>query len=509
MYSQEERRRAIDLYIKYDKCASDVVHELGYPTRSCLYLWYKDYLEEQRTGIIRPANGRQSKFSPEQKRVAVDHYLEHGRRISRTIRALGYPSKQALSDWIGELAPEMRRQRGSSVQLSEEQKRSAVVDLCSGKGSAKDIAVAYGTHPNALREWKAALLGKETTLVSETPKDRLPDDRDSLLSEIETLKEQIYRLKLEKDILEGTAEILKKDQGVDPANLSNREKAELIDVLRSEYPLFVLLPSLKIAKSSYFYQRGALSKPDMHKERRARVREIFDENGGRYGYRRVHAILTREGDGVSEKVVRRIMKEENCEVKVKRRRKYNSYQGEVTPAVLNVIERNFNADKPNVKWLTDITEFHIPSGKVYLSPILDCFDGLVVSWTIGTNPDAGLVNDALDLAASSLSGGEHPVVHSDRGAHYRWPGWIERMNHYGLTRSMSKKGCSPDNAACEGFFGRLKNEMFYGRSWIGVSIDDFMKILDQYILWYNETRIKMSLGAISPMAYRRSLGYAA
>lgn len=509
MYSQEERKRAIDLYIKYDKCASDVVHELGYPTRSCLCLWYKEYLEEQRTGIVRPTNGWQSKFSPEQKRAAVDHYLEHGRRISRTIRALGYPSKKALSEWIGELAPDMRRQRGGGVQLSEEQKRSAVIDLCSGKGSVKEIAEAYSTRPGALRKWKADLLGKEMKPMSGIPKDPLPDDRDALLSEIETLKAQIYRLKLEKDILEGTAEILKKDPGVDPANLSNKEKAALIDALRNEYPLSLLLSSFKIAKSSYFYQRAALSKPDKHAVHRARVRKIFDGNGGRYGYRRIHAILVRDGDKVSEKVVLRIMKEEDCEVKTKHRRKYNSYQGEVTPAVPNVIERDFDADAPNVKWLTDITEFHIPAGKVYLSPILDCFDGLAVSWTIGTNPDAGLVNDSLDLAASSLSGDEHPLIHSDRGAHYRWPGWIERMDRYGLTRSMSKKGCSPDNAACEGFFGRLKNEMFYGRSWVGVNIDAFMEILDQYISWYNEVRIKMSLGAMSPMEYRRSLGYAA
>ena len=112
----------------------------------------------------------------------------------------------------------------------------------------------------------------------------------------------------------------------------------------------------------------------------------------------------------------------------------------------------------------------------------------------------------LDKAISSLKENEHPVIHSDRGAHYRWPGWIKRMDAAGLTRSMSKKGCSPDNAACEGFFGRLKNEMFYGRSWKEVSIDEFITILDDYIHWYNENRIKESLGWMSPLEYRCSLG---
>ena len=159
--------------------------------------------------------------------------------------------------------------------------------------------------------------------------------------------------------------------------------------------------------------------------------------------------------------------------------------------------------------MTDITEFAIPAGKVYLSPIVDCFDGLLVTWEIGISPDAALVNTMLDDAINQLSSKEKPIIHSDRGVHYRWPGWIERMDKAGLTRSMSKKGCSPDNSACEGVFGRIKNEMFYNTDWTGVSIPDFIKILNNYLVWYNELRIKKSLGYMSPMEYRRSLGLAA
>ena len=115
----------------------------------------------------------------------------------------------------------------------------------------------------------------------------------------------------------------------------------------------------------------------------------------------------------------------------------------------------------------------------------------------------------LDEAISLLRNGELPVVHSDRGSHYRWPGWIDRMEGAGLTRSMSKKGCSPDNSVCEGFFGRLKNEFFYGKRWKDVSIEEFIGLLDGYIRWYNECRIKESLGWMSPLEYRRSLGLAA
>ena len=111
----------------------------------------------------------------------------------------------------------------------------------------------------------------------------------------------------------------------------------------------------------------------------------------------------------------------------------------------------------------------------------------------------------LDEAISQLSSEEKPIVHSDRGIHYRWPGWIERMDKAGLTRSMSKKGCSPDHSACEGVFGRIKNEIFYNTDWTGISISDFIDILNNYPIWYNESRIKKALGYMSPMEYRRSL----
>jgi putative transposase len=160
--------------------------------------------------------------------------------------------------------------------------------------------------------------------------------------------------------------------------------------------------------------------------------------------------------------------------------------------------------------LTDITEFQIPAGKVYLSPMIDCFDGLVVSWTIGTRPDSDLVNTMLDAAIDTVATtANRPVIHSDRGAHYRWPGWLTRIRNAKLIRSMSRKGCSPDNAACEGFFGRLKTELFYPRNWQDITVDQFIQIVDSYIRWYNEKRIKISLGSLSPIEYRASLGITA
>jgi transposase InsO family protein len=238
--------------------------------------------------------------------------------------------------------------------------------------------------------------------------------------------------------------------------------------------------------------------------------DIFECNHRCYGYRRIRAALSRQQVFISEKVVRRLMRQEGLAAATTRRRRYGSYRGEISPAPENLINRDFHAAAPNQKWLTDISEFQIPAGKVYLSPVIDCFDGLVVSWSISTRPDAELVNTMLDSAIESVADSdERPVVHSDRGAHYRWPGWLSRMRDARLVRSMSRKGCSPDNAACEGFFGRLKTELFYPRDWRATTADQFIEVLDSYIRWYNATRIKVSLGSLSPLEYRESLGIAA
>lgn len=510
MYSREERLKAIELYIRYERSAASVIHELGYPDPRMLAKWYKAYLEEQETGIIKEPNSRYLRYTAEQKRIAVDYYLTRGRNLCRTVRALGYPSRDLLAQWCKELAPEARKKRVVRVQYTKEQKISAVIALETRSGSVREVAAEYRVSGGALYQWKQELLGREDhKTVPKSKEPSLTDERDALLAELETLKKQVYRLQMEKDILEATAEILKKDPGVDRATLTNREKALLVGTLKNKYPLAKLLDSFDIARSSYFYHRKIATLPDKYETLRGQIIRLFSENNQCYGYRRIHGELHKAEIRVSEKVIQALMAQLQLVVLSKKKRKYSSYQGEITPAVPNLVARDFHAEAPNVKWLTDLTEFHIPAGKVYLSPIVDCFDGLVTSWSIGTSPDAELVNGMLDAAISTLNPGEQPIIHSDRGAHYRWPGWLDRMKEAGLTRSMSKKGCSPDNAACEGFFGRLKNEMFYHRSWAGVSIEEFIAILDDYLHWYNEKRIKMSLGAMSPLEHRRNLGLVA
>ncbi len=324
--------------------------------------------------------------------------------------------------------------------------------------------------------------------------------------DIEALKVQMIEMQMEIDILKETINVLKKDPGVNQEALSNREKAVIIDALRNKYSLPKLCRKLCMSRSSYYYQETAIHAEDKYREVRIKICELFHNNYDAFGYRKIYALLKREGITLSEKVVRRIMLEERLIVKVHHRRKYNSYKGEISPAVENLINRDFHADKPNQKWLTDITEFSIEAGKVYLSPIIDCLDGMPVSWTLGTSPNARLANTMLKQAIKTLKPGEHPIVHSDRGCHYRWPEWIKILEDAKLTRSMSKKGCSPDNSACEGFFGHLKMEMFYGRNWSNSTLDDLIQAINKYMNWYRTSRIKSTLGGLSPLEYRRRIG---
>jgi putative transposase len=161
----------------------------------------------------------------------------------------------------------------------------------------------------------------------------------------------------------------------------------------------------------------------------------------------MHAALGRHELNLSEKVVQRLIKQECLIVTANKKRQYGSYLGEISPAPENLINRNFHAVIPNEKWLTNTTEFQIPAGNVYLSTVIDSFDGLVVSWTIGTRPDSDLVNKMLDAAIETVAAHAYrPVIYSDPGAHYRWPGWLKRVHNTKLIRTMSRKGCSQDNA---------------------------------------------------------------
>ena len=470
MYTKEQIEIALKEFERLGS-AQATITLLGYPSHSTLYRWYEHRL----------ANKQNYHGSPEKPYSVENKYINsarHPRHPDTNLKLEAIKRCFSLGEGVEYVSRDIGYSRMSIYKWYRQYKKYGVAGLMSSKKQIKRENIDFNA---------------ESVTVQD----------------ISELQDQIKQLQMEVDVLKEALNLLKKDPGINVTELKNREKAVVIDAMKNKYPLPQLLKFLRMAKSSYYYQRAAIKRPDKYREIHTNIIELFKENRNCYGYRRIHSELKKIGIGISEKSVRRIMKAEKLTVPTKRTRKYSSYKGEITPEADNIINRNFHADEPNKKWLTDITEFAIPAGKVYLSPIIDCFDGMVVSWNISRTPDSILVNSMLEDAIGTLLPSEHPLIHTDRGSHYRWPGWIERMEKAGLTRSMSKKGCSPDNAACEGFFGRLKNEMFYGRSWMDVSMEAFIDEINSYINWYNTKRIKQSLDYMSPVEYRHSLGLTA
>ena len=512
MYTYADRIRAVELYIRLGLRVRATIRQLGYPTKNALKGWYQQYLKHQ--DLPENKAPRAQKYSLEQRQAAVAYYRAHDRCIAATMRALGYPGRGTLTAWVRQDCPETSKSivgRAWPAAKPDALMCEGVVQLCARQSTAQEVAQKLGVCRGTLYNWKNQLLGPYSPAsMKPTPKQSPVLDEVALKRQIETLRQDVRRLKLERELLKRAHEILKQGSDIDLHRLTNKDKVVLVEALRAQYELPELLSLVSLARSSYFYHRSRVKLADKYVDVRRNITEIFKANYRCYGYRRVQASLIQECKGISEKVVRRLMKQEGLLVPKPKRRRYNSYLGEISAAPQNIINRDFHAAAPNQKWLTDITEFQIPAGKIYLSPVIDCFDGMVVSWSIGSHPNAHLVNTMLDAAIDTVQCNEiRPVIHSDRGAHYRWPGWLSRVHDAKLVRSMSRKGCSPDNAACEGFFGRLKIELFYPGNWQSTTIEQFIEAVDTYIRWYNEKRIKVSLGRLSPVQYRQKLGLTA
>ena len=371
--------------------------------------------------------------------------------------------------------------------------RPAVPDAPAAAGGPRDVAglaEALASMERRLAEMQARL--------------------DGLDASIEARRRTERELDIQIAIRKGALELLGKEPGTDPENLTNREKAILVKQTSERLGVTAgsLLGVVGIARSTYHYQIKAMDRPDKDAWLPPLVEEAFGNSERRHGYKRVHLEPESMGIRVSAKRVMRLMTKNGLKSSFKSAKRYGSYKGELAKAPKNLVNRDFHAECPNMLWVTDLTEFSIPAGKACLSPVIDCYDGLPVAWTIGTSPDAALADGMLADACSMLGDGEKPIIHSGRGRHYRWPGWIRIRKDNNLTRSTGAKGCRPDNAAAEGFLGRLKQEFFHKRSFAGVSMDGFIGMLDEYMGWYRDRRIKTEFG-MSIMDRRRRLGLVA
>lgn len=225
------------------------------------------------------------------------------------------------------------------------------------------------------------------------------------------------------------------------------------------------------------------------------------KNKERYGYRRITLELNNQGYIVNHKKVYRLMVKLELKPLKRNKRKYSSYKGTVGKIASNMIERDFDSSKPNIKWYTDVTEFNLRGSKIYLSPILDGFNQEVISYNISYSPNLEQINDMLNKAFNNkiLTG---LILHSDQGWQYQHQSYQQRLKNNGIVQSMSRKGNSMDNGLMENFFGILKTEMFYGQEDKYKTTDELIKAIDEYINYYNYDRIKVKLKGLSPVNYR-------
>ena len=270
--------------------------------------------------------------------------------------------------------------------------------------------------------------------------------------------------------------------------------------LRQEFSLEILLCIAQIPRSTYYYHAAQQAVPDKYANAKQQIITIYNQNKGRYGYRRITMELRNRGLVLNHKTVQRLMKGLGLVCKV-RMKKYCSYKGEVGKTAPNLLERDFTAQKPNQKWVTDVTEFHLFGQKLYLSPILDLCSRDIVSYTISAHPTVSMVLEMVDIAFKQLPKGSKLVLHSDQGFHYQHKRYQKKLLERGVMQSMSRKGNCLDNAVIENFFGLLKTELLYLQKF--ESMEHFVTELTDYLDYYNNRRIKAKLEGLPPALHRQ------
>ncbi|MCQ2598708.1 MAG: IS3 family transposase [Treponema sp.] len=283
------------------------------------------------------------------------------------------------------------------------------------------------------------------------------------------------------------------------------EKAEVLKELRKEgYRLNYLLKAANMPKSTFYFET---TKKDVISERNAvlteEIQEIFTENKRRYGVRRVYRELLNRGEKVNHKRVQRIM--HSMELKGKRpKEKYHSYKGDVGKVADNIINRDFSTTAPFQKWTTDVSQFNFSWGKCYISPILDMHTNEIISYDLSLSPNMEQIKRMLDRAFENNPNCKGIIFHSDQGWQYQHSYYRTVLANHGIIQSMSRKGNCYDNCIMETFFGRLKNEMYYGHEKEFKSFNDFSVAVAEYIDYYNNKRIQVKTKWMPPVKYREA-----
>ncbi|AYV74199.1 IS3 family transposase [Bacillus sp. PK3-056] len=440
-----------------------------------------------------------SKFTAEMKLQAVTRYLS-GKESYREIgKSIGIDHKSIVK-WVRQYnyngAEALMKRCTSYTQMF----KLEVLQYMTENGTSLCETAALFNIPahSTLAVWKRKFETQGIEALQSQEQGRLSMKKDSNKQSstdrsFEALEDRIKQLEMENEYFK-KVECLSSKQG----KITKQDKAQVVYELRHKYSVKSLVKLAGIPRSTYYDLVKRMNRPDPDTDIKREIQAIYEEHQGRYGYRRIRDELVNRGKKVNHKKVQRIMKELGLKCLV-RMKKYKSYKGTVGKIAPNHLGRQFSADAPNEKWVTDITEFKLFGEKLYLSPVLDLFNGEIITYTIGSRPTYSLVSDMLEKALESLPKRHQLLMHSDQGWHYQMKQYRNLLQAKGIKQSMSRKGNCYDNSVMENFFGILKSELLYFKEF--ESVNHFKLELEKYIEYYNRKRLKGKF-KMSPVQYR-------
>lgn len=451
-------------------CIADLSREYGINESKIQYICY--LIGCHGVEIVRHKNN--NKYSDEYKLNAINRVLLGGESIYSVSIDLGLKSDATLHKWIKSYI-----ENGYNVVTRKKgRQRSNVREKEDTRGAGEG---ERGTSPESIEAY----------------------NRERIYKKIRCLN---YRKGKEQK--EETTKVV--------TELRRELKCSLAFILETinENPS---LPNL--AKSDYYYWMNRTDPDVKNAELMEEINRIFKENT-EFGYRRVWLELRNKGWTVNHKTVKRLMSKMDLYAK-KKKAKYKSYLGDFNGTVDNALlykvvdidkhkteyKRDFSTTGVNQKWTTDISEFHIAAGKLYLSPILDMHNNEIVSYNISTSPNYKQIKDMLNKAFIKFSNLSGLIFHSDQGWQYQMKPYHKALEERGITQSMSRKGNCLDNSPMESFFGRMKTEMFYGHEFEFETLEDLKTAMEEYIDYYNNRRLQPKLKGLTPCAIRNQSVY--
>ena len=418
---------------------------------------------------------KQTKYSPEYKLAAINRVLKNGESIKTVSIDIGLTTDSLLSGWIKSYI-----ENGYNVVTKKKGRHS--------------------THDKEKEDGRRVGEGKRTPSRATVEEDR----RSRILKKIVCLNSR-GRKEEKEQLTEAVTEL-------------RQELKCSLDFILETINSNDSLPHLP--RSDYYYWKNRIDPDTKNSDLMDAIATIYSDNHKRYGYRRITLQLKNEGWTVNHKAVKRLMSKLNL-YGITPRAKYKSYKGDFNGTVDNLLLykkvdtkkhrteyiRDFSTTDVNEKWTTDVSEFHIAAGKLYLSPILDMHNREIVSYNISRSPSFVQTTDMLNKAFSRFENLSHLIFHSDQGWQYQMFQYHKALKERGITQSMSRKGNCLDNSPMENFFGKMKNEMFYGHEYEFKTLEQLQKAMENYIEYYNNERIQVKLKGLTPCQARNQSLY--